>query len=126
MVHIMAYIFQCTQTTKWKPSNLAVPEWEVQQFVYAQKEPHDMVTPHLFVELSKYACGDESCNQTMDDNPPTAPSLVLENHDLDCWFSSFLQGSLRKGKTYAPLQVKQAAYIIVRRADATLSAGFSL
>ena len=58
-VHIMAYIFQCTQTTKWKPSNLALQEWEVQQFDYAQKEPHDMVAPHLFVKVSKYACGDE-------------------------------------------------------------------
>ena len=51
LVHIMAYIFQCTQTTKWKPSNLALPEWEVQQFNYAQKEPHDLVAPHEFVKV---------------------------------------------------------------------------
>ena len=73
LVHIMAYFFQCTQTTEWKPSNLAVPEWEVQQFDHAQKEPHDKVALLLFVKVRKYACGDESCNQTMDDNPPTAP-----------------------------------------------------
>ena len=51
LVHIMAYIFQCTQTTKWKPSNLALLEWEVQQFNYAQKEPHDLVAPHEFVKI---------------------------------------------------------------------------
>ena len=51
LVRIMAYIFQCTQTTKWKPSNLALPEWEVQQFNYAQKEPHDLVAPHEFVKV---------------------------------------------------------------------------
>ena len=51
LVDIMAYFFQCTQTTKWKPSNLALPEWEVQQFDHAQKEPHDKVAPLLFVKV---------------------------------------------------------------------------
>ena len=51
LVRIMAYIFQCTQTTKWKSSNLALPEREVQQFNYAQKEPQDLVAPHEFVKV---------------------------------------------------------------------------
>ena len=43
--------FSAPRPQSGNPVTWHLPEWEVQQFNYAQKEPHDLVAPHEFIKV---------------------------------------------------------------------------